>query len=122
MKKIEAIVQPFHVEAIKKALSETGVAVVTLSDVLTMGQQKGRALYRGAEYVVDSLPKVKVEVLVSNDAVGSVVRTIRLAAGPGTPVDGTGIIVLPVDEEASPSSQLRQPWNLKQGQRRSRYF
>ena len=98
MKKVEAIIKPFKLDEVKQALSEIGVAGLTATEVKGFGRQKGHTeLYRGAEYVVDFLPKVKVEVVVSDTLVGKVVEVIERAAKTGRIGDGK-IFVVPVDE------------------------
>ena len=97
MKKIEAIIKPFKQDEVKEALNTIGVQGITLSEVRGFGRQKGRTeLYRGAEYVVDFLPKIKVEVVVADDMVSQVVETIRESALTGKIGDGK-IFVYPVD-------------------------
>ena len=84
MKKIEAIIKPFKLDEVREALSETGVSGLTVTEVKGFGRQKGHTeLYRGAEYVVDFLPKVKVEVVVPDDTVESVIEAIIKAARTG---------------------------------------
>jgi nitrogen regulatory protein P-II 1 len=98
MKKIEAIVKPFKLDEVKEALTEAGVQGLTVVEAKGFGRQKGHTeLYRGAEYVVDFLPKVKVEVVVPDDQVHRVVEAILAAARTGRIGDGK-IFVLPVDE------------------------
>jgi nitrogen regulatory protein P-II 1 len=98
VKKVEAIIKPFKLDEVKQALSEVGVAGLTATEVKGFGRQKGHTeLYRGAEYVVDFLPKVKVEVVVSDTLVGRVVEVIERAAKTGRIGDGK-IFVLPVEE------------------------
>ena len=98
MKKVEAIIKPFKLDEVKQALTEVGVAGLTATEVKGFGRQKGHTeLYRGAEYVVDFLPKVKVEVVVSDTLVGKVVEVIERAAKTGRIGDGK-IFVVPVDE------------------------
>ncbi len=98
MKKVEAIIKPFKLDEVKQALSEVGVAGLTATEVKGFGRQKGHTeLYRGAEYVVDFLPKVKVEVVVSDQIVGRVVEAIERAAKTGRIGDGK-IFVFPVEE------------------------
>ena len=89
MKKIEAIVKPFKLDEVREALSEVGVTGLTVTEVKGFGRQKGHTeLYRGAEYVVDFLPKIKLEVAVSDDQVDAVVEAIMHAAGTGKIGDG----------------------------------
>jgi nitrogen regulatory protein P-II 1 len=98
VKKVEAIIKPFKLDEVKQALSEVGVAGLTATEVKGFGRQKGHTeLYRGAEYVVDFLPKVKVEVVVSDALVSKVVEVIERAAKTGRIGDGK-IFVVPVDE------------------------
>jgi len=98
VKKVEAIIKPFKLDEVKQALSEVGVAGLTATEVKGFGRQKGHTeLYRGAEYVVDFLPKVKVEVVVSDQLVGRVVEVIERAAKTGRIGDGK-IFVLPIEE------------------------
>jgi nitrogen regulatory protein P-II 1 len=98
MKKVEAIIKPFKLDEVKEALSSVGCQGLTVTEVKGFGRQKGHTeLYRGAEYVVDFLPKVKLEVIVSDDKVASVVEAIEKAAKTGRIGDGK-IFVLPVEE------------------------
>ena len=98
MKKIEAIIKPFKLDAVKEALNEAGVAGLTLTAVKGMGRQKGHTeLYRGAEYVVDLVPKVKLEIAVADEMVAKVLTAIERAAKSGSVGDGK-IFVLPVEE------------------------
>jgi nitrogen regulatory protein P-II 1 len=98
VKKVEAIIKPFKLDEVKQALSEVGIAGLTATEVKGFGRQKGHTeLYRGAEYVVDFLPKVKVEVVVSDSMVGKVVEVIERAAKTGRIGDGK-IFVVNVDE------------------------
>jgi nitrogen regulatory protein P-II 1 len=89
MKKIEAIIKPFKLEDVKEALIKLGVSGMTVSDVKGYGRQKGHSeLYRGAEYVVDFLPKVKIELVVSDDLLESCLNAITEAARTGKIGDG----------------------------------
>jgi nitrogen regulatory protein P-II 1 len=98
MKKVEAIIKPFKLDEVKESLSGIGVQGLTVSEVKGFGRQKGHTeLYRGAEYVVDFLPKVKLEVIVRDEQVVEVVETIEKAAKTGRIGDGK-IFVLPIDE------------------------
>src|SRR5215510_3671298 len=98
MKKVEAIIKPFKLDEVKESLNSIGVRGLTVSEVKGFGRQKGHTeLYRGAEYVVDFLPKVKLEIIVRDEQVGEVVETIEKAAKTGRIGDGK-IFVLPVDE------------------------
>ncbi|HKJ65329.1 MAG TPA: P-II family nitrogen regulator [Desulfopila sp.] len=97
MKKIEAIIKPFKLDDLKDALNEVGIQGMTISEVKGYGRQKGhKEIYRGAEYVVDFIPKTKVEVVVASDQVDKVVEVIRNAASTGKIGDGK-IFVLPVE-------------------------
>ncbi len=94
MKKIEAIIKPFKLDEVKEALTKEGVEGMTISEVKGFGRQRGHSeLYRGAEYVVDFLPKVKIELLVDDDNVPAVAETIRTAAATGRIGDGKIFIV-----------------------------
>jgi nitrogen regulatory protein P-II 1 len=98
MKKVEAIIKPFKLDEVKESLSGIGIQGLTVTEVKGFGRQKGHTeLYRGAEYVVDFLPKVKLEIMVKDDAVASVVAAIEKAAKTGRIGDGK-IFVLPVEE------------------------
>jgi len=89
MKKIEAIIKPFKLDDVKEALTQIGISGMTVSEVKGYGRQQGHTeLYRGAEYVVDFLPKVKIEVVVKAEDVDSVVDTIVQAARTGKIGDG----------------------------------
>ena len=89
MKLISAIIRPFKLDEVREALSDAGVSGITVTEVKGFGRQKGHTeLYRGAEYVVDFLPKVKLEVAVTDDQVESVVESIVKAAGTGKIGDG----------------------------------
>jgi nitrogen regulatory protein P-II 1 len=98
MKKIEAIIQPYKVEPVKEALHAISVQGMTLTEVKGFGRQKGiREVYRGMEYQVDFLPKVKIEVIVSDDKVKEITETIIANARTGRIGDGK-IFVYPVEE------------------------
>ena len=98
MKKIEAIIKPFKLDEVKEALQEVGVQGITVTEAKGFGRQKGHTeLYRGAEYVVDFLPKVKIEVVVADDGLARAVEAIRKAAQTGRIGDGK-IFVLNVEE------------------------
>jgi nitrogen regulatory protein P-II 1 len=89
MKKIEAIIKPFKLEDVKDALSELGVAGMTVSEVKGFGRQKGHTeIYRGSEYTVDFLPKIKIEVVLSDNVVDAAVGAIVKAARTGKIGDG----------------------------------
>jgi len=89
MKMVTAIIKPFKLDDVREALSEIGVQGITVTEVKGFGRQKGHTeLYRGAEYVVDFLPKVKLESVVSTDQVEQVIETIQKAAGTGKIGDG----------------------------------
>ena len=98
MKKIEAIIKPFKLEDVKEALVENGIAGMTVSDVKGYGRQQGHSeLYRGAEYVVDFLAKIKIEVIVNDEDVDATINVIVEAAKTGKIGDGK-IFVTPVEE------------------------
>jgi nitrogen regulatory protein P-II 1 len=98
MKKIEAIIQPFKLEPVKEALHKISVEGMTVTEVKGFGRQKGiREVYRGMEYQVDFLPKVKIEVISSEDKAQAIVETIMKAARTGRIGDGK-IFVYPVAE------------------------
>jgi len=98
VKKIECIIKPFKLEDVKEALSELGIMGMTVSEVKGFGRQKGHTeLYRGSEYTVDFLPKVKIELVVSDDLVEKAVQTIIAAAKTGNIGDGK-IFVYPIQE------------------------
>ena len=98
MKMIKAVIKPFKLDEVRDALTAVGVEGMTVSEVRGFGRQKGHTeLYRGAEYVVDMLPKIEVEVVVSDSRAESVVEAIRKAANTGRIGDGK-IFVTPVDE------------------------
>lgn len=97
MKKIEAIIKPFKLDDLKEALSRLDVKGMTVSEVKGFGRQKGHTeIYRGAEYVVDFLPKMKVEIVVEDEMVEQVVTTIISAVNTGKVGDGK-IFVMPVE-------------------------
>ena len=98
MKKIEAIIKPFKLDEVKEALHEVGVSGITVTEAKGFGRQKGHTeLYRGAEYVVDFLPKVKLEVVVEDSLTERVVEAIAAAAATGRIGDGK-IFVSTIDE------------------------
>ena len=98
MKKIEAIIKPFKLEEVKEALAEIGVEGMTVSEVKGFGRQKGQTeIYRGSEYVVDFLPKIKIELVIADDKIADALTTIIKAARTGKIGDGK-IFVLPVEE------------------------
>jgi nitrogen regulatory protein P-II 1 len=89
MKKVEAVIKPFKLDEVKEALSSVGVQGITVTEVKGFGRQRGHTeLYRGAEYVVDFLPKVKLEIIVKNDQVDPVIEAIASAAKTGRIGDG----------------------------------
>jgi len=97
MKKLEAIIKPFKLEEVKEALAELGVEGMTVTEVKGFGRQKGHTeIYRGSEYTVDFLPKVKIEIVVSDDIVDKCVSTVVNAAKTGKIGDGK-VFVLPVE-------------------------
>jgi len=98
MKKIEVIIKPFKLDEVKEALSEAGITGMTVSDVKGYGRQQGHSeLYRGAEYVVDFLPKIKLDMIVGEDRVDEVVDLIVEAARTGKIGDGK-IFVSPIEK------------------------
>jgi nitrogen regulatory protein P-II 1 len=98
MRKIEAVIKPFKLDEVKEALHGIGIQGMTVTEVRGFGRQKGHTeLYRGAEYVVDFLPKIKVEIAVTDDMVDKVVEVIVSAANTGRIGDGK-IFVLPMEE------------------------
>ena len=98
MKKIEAIIKPFKLDDVKEALNAKGIKGMTLTEVKGYGRQKGhKEVYRGAEYVVDFIPKVKLELIIEAELVDEIVECIRQAALTGKIGDGK-IFVLPVED------------------------
>ena len=98
MKKIEAIIQPFKFDDVKEALTQAGVEGMTITEVKGFGRQKGhKEIYRGSEYTVDVLPKVKIEVVCGDEKAESIVKIIMETAKPGKIGDGK-VFVLPVSE------------------------
>ena len=98
MKKIEAVIKPFKLDEVREALSEIGAAGLTVTEVKGFGRQKGHTeLYRGAEYVVDFLPKVKIEIVVIDSLVDMAIESIIKAAHTGKIGDGK-IFVFPVEQ------------------------
>jgi nitrogen regulatory protein P-II 1 len=98
MKKIEAVIKPFKLDEVKEALHEVGVKGITVTEAKGFGRQKGHTeLYRGAEYVVDFLPKVKLEIIIEDSQVERAVEAIMTAAKTGRIGDGK-IFVSPVEE------------------------
>ena len=97
MKKIEAIIKPFKIEEVKDALSEIGIEGMTVTEVKGFGRQKGHTeIYRGSEYTVDFLPKIKLEVVLADGAVDGAIKAIIAAAKTGKIGDGK-VFVLPVE-------------------------
>ena len=98
MKKVEAIIKPFKLDEVKEALQQVGIQGLTVTEVKGFGRQKGHTeLYRGAEYVVDFLPKIKLEIVVTDDMVDKAVEAVVEAANTGRIGDGK-IFVLPLGE------------------------
>lgn len=98
MKKIEAIIKPFKLEELKEGLGELGITGMTISEVKGFGRQKGHTeIYRGAEYVVDFIPKIKMETVVDNDMVEVVIEKILSSVQTGSIGDGK-IFVTPIDK------------------------
>jgi nitrogen regulatory protein P-II 1 len=97
LKKIDAIIKPFKLDEVKEALNEIGIQGITVSEVKGFGRQKGHTeLYRGAEYVVDFIPKIKLEIIVADDLLAKVVEAIEKSAKTGRIGDGK-IFVTPVE-------------------------
>ncbi|MCS6999122.1 MAG: P-II family nitrogen regulator [Aquificaceae bacterium] len=97
MKKVEAIIKPFKLDEVKDALVEIGIGGMTVTEVRGFGQQKGHTeIYRGTEYVIDFLPKVKIEVVVRDEDVEKVVQTIMKTAQTGRVGDGK-IFIIPIE-------------------------
>lgn len=98
MKKVSAIIKPFKLDEVKESLNEAGVSGITISEVKGYGRQKGHTeLYRGAEYVVDFIPKVKLEIIVGDGDVNKVTEAIMKAAATGKIGDGK-IFIEPVEQ------------------------
>jgi nitrogen regulatory protein P-II 1 len=98
MKKIEAVIKPFKLDDVKEALNDIGVHGMTVSEVKGYGRQKGHTeIYRGAEYAVDFIPKLKIEIIVEDDRLSEVIEVIQKAASTGKIGDGK-IFILSVDE------------------------
>ena len=98
MKKIDAIIKPFKLDEVREALAEVGIEGLTVTEVKGFGRQKGHTeLYRGAEYVIDFLPKMKLEIVVSDKMVDQVIETIKNTAHTGKIGDGK-IFVSPVEK------------------------
>jgi nitrogen regulatory protein P-II 1 len=98
MKKVEAIIKPFKLDDVKKSLNDMGIQGMTITEVKGYGRQKGhKEIYRGAEYVVDFVPKIRVEVIVMAEQVDQVIETIRNSANSGKIGDGK-IFVSPIEQ------------------------
>jgi nitrogen regulatory protein P-II 1 len=98
MKKVEAIIKPFKLDDVREALSDIGVTGLTVSEVKGFGRQKGHTeLYRGAEYVVDFLPKIKLEIVLAEDQIEACIEAITKAAHTGRIGDGK-IFVTPIEQ------------------------
>lgn len=98
MKKVTAVIKPFKLDEVKEALNDAGVNGITITEVKGYGRQKGHTeLYRGAEYVVDFIPKVKLEIVVAESAVGAVTDAIQKSAATGKIGDGK-IFVTPIED------------------------
>jgi nitrogen regulatory protein P-II 1 len=98
MKKIEAIIKPFKLDDVKEALNDVGIRGMTISEVKGYGRQKGhKEVYRGAEYIVDFIPKIKIEVVVESESADQVVEKIREAANTGKIGDGK-IFIFSIEE------------------------
>ncbi|RJP93655.1 MAG: P-II family nitrogen regulator [Desulfobacteraceae bacterium] len=98
MKKIEAVIKPFKLDDVKEALNDIGIHGMTVSEVKGYGRQKGHTeIYRGAEYAVDFIPKLKIEIIVDDNRLSEVIEVIQKAASTGKIGDGK-IFILPVEE------------------------
>ncbi|NNM29840.1 MAG: P-II family nitrogen regulator [Akkermansiaceae bacterium] len=98
MKKVEAIIKPFKLEEVKEALAEVGIQGMTVTEVKGFGRQKGHTeIYRGSEYTVDFLPKVKIEIVVDDDEAANVAESIVKSANTGKIGDGK-VFISPVEE------------------------
>jgi nitrogen regulatory protein P-II 1 len=98
MKKIEAIIKPFKLDDVKQALSDIGLQGMTITEVKGYGRQKGhKEIYRGAEYLVDFIPKIKIEIVVPSERLSDVLETIQKSANTGKIGDGK-IFVMPLEE------------------------
>ena len=98
MKKIEAIIKPFKLDEVKEALNNIGIQGMTISEVKGYGRQKGhKEIYSGAEYVVDFIPKIKIEIVANDDQADQVVDTLKESAKTGKIGDGK-IFVMPIEE------------------------
>ena len=98
MKKIEAVIKPFKLDDVKEALNEIGIQGMTVSEVKGYGRQKGhKEIYRGAEYVVDFIPKIKIEIVIGDDQVEPVIEAICKSANTGKLGDGK-IFVVPIEQ------------------------
>jgi len=98
MKKIEAIIKPFKLDDVKEKLTELGVSGITISEVKGFGRQKGHTeLYRGAEYIIDFIPKIKLEIVLPDSLVEEAIQSILNSAKTGRIGDGK-IFIIPVDE------------------------
>ncbi|MBF0102509.1 MAG: P-II family nitrogen regulator [Desulfobacterales bacterium] len=98
MKKIEAIIKPFKLDDVKAALNDIGISGMTITEVKGYGRQKGhKEIYRGAEYVVDFIPKVKIEIVVDTERVPKIIETIQKSAFTGKIGDGK-LFVLPIED------------------------
>lgn len=98
MTKVEAIIKPFKLDDVKEALNDIGIQGMTISEVKGYGRQKGhKEIYRGAEYIVDFIPKIKIEVVVESERVEDVIATIQKAANTGKLGDGK-IFVYAIDQ------------------------
>ncbi len=107
MKKVEAIIKPFKLDAVKEGLMDLGIKGLTVSEVKGYGRQKGHTeIYRGAEYVVDFLPKVKIEIVVDDDLVDAVIEKIIETSKTGKVGDGK-IFIIPIEDAIRIRTQER---------------
>ena len=113
MKKIEAVIKPFKLDEVKEALQEIGLQGITVTEAKGFGRQKGHTeLYRGAEYVVDFLPKVKIEIVLADDMVEKAVETIRNSARTGRIGDGKIFII--ISKTLFASARVKQAQTLSE--------
>ena len=117
MKKIEAIIKPFKLDEVKEALQEVGLQGITVTEAKGFGRQKGHAeLYRGAEYIVDFLPKVKIEIVIGDDLVERAIDAIRRAAQTGRIGDGKIFVLQHRGSHPYPN------WRIRAGRHLNRVF
>ena len=121
MKKVEAIIRHFKLEDVKNALTEHGIAGMTITEVRGFGRQKGHTeMYRGTEYAVDFVPKIKIEVVVSDAKVQTVLDTIMRAAQTGQVGDGKIFVTEPGRRRPHPHRRIRRRRDLEDRRRRKK--